>query len=70
MTKIYGAFYDSRNFSFEAFSNDERKAKATLIKGLRKHGRQYNCEPRWWYEQDVYVMEYKLNEPYRDKDTL
>jgi hypothetical protein len=68
--KIYGAFYDSRNFSFEAFSDDERKAKATLIKGLRKHGRQYKCEPNWWYAQDVYVMEYKLNEPYRDKDIL
>ncbi len=68
--KIFGAFYDSRNFSFEAFSDNERKAKATLIWGLRKHGRQYNCDPRWWYAQDVYVMEYKLNEPYRDKDTL
>ena len=68
--KIYGAFYDSRNFSFEAFSDDAEKAKATLIKGLRKHGRQYNCDPNWWYADDVYVVEYKLNECYRDKDTI
>lgn len=68
--KIYGAFYDSRNFSFEAFSDNERKAKATLIWGLRKHGKQYNCEPNWWYRDDVYTMEYKLNTTYRDKDTL
>jgi len=70
MTKIFGAFYDSRNFSFEAFSDDPKKAKKILIQGLRKHGRQYGCEPNWWYADDVYVMEYKLNEPYRDKDTL
>ena len=68
--KIYKAWYDSRNFSFEAFSKNERSAKAALLWGLRKHGQQYNCEPRWWYQDDVCVMEYKLNEPYRDRDTI
>jgi hypothetical protein len=68
--KIYKAWYDSRNFSFEAFSDNAEKAKATLIKGLRKHGKQYNCEPNWWYKEDVCVLEHKLNTPYRDKDTI
>ena len=70
MKAIFGAFYDSRNFSFEAFSDDPRKAKATLIKGLRDHGKEYKCEPNWWYKDDVYVMEYQLNISYRDKDTI
>lgn len=70
MKKIYKAWYDSRNFSFEAYSTNERKAKAILIRGLRKHGQQYNCDPRWWYRDDECVMEFKLNEPYRDHDTI
>jgi hypothetical protein len=68
--KIWKAWYDSRNFSFEAFSDDPVKAKATLIKGLRKHGKQYGCEPNWWYEQDVCVLEHKLDTPYRDRDRI
>jgi hypothetical protein len=68
--KIYKAWYDSRNFSFEAFALDEKTAKATLIKGLRKHGKQYKCEPNWWYKDDVCVLEHELNTPYRDRDTI
>lgn len=68
--KIYKAWYDSRNFSFEAFALNERDAKAALLRGLRLHGKQYNCEPNWWYKDDVCVLEHELNTPYRDRDTI
>jgi len=68
--KIYRAWYDSRNFSFEAYGLTEREAKASLIKGLRLHGKQYNCEPRWWYKDDVCVMECQLNQAYRDRSVI
>jgi hypothetical protein len=70
MKSIWKAWYDSRNFEFEAYGETPEGAKATLIKGLRKHGKQYNCEPNWWYADDICVLRYDLDTPFRDRDTI
>jgi hypothetical protein len=71
--KIYKAYYDSRNFSFEAFAETKAKAHALLLAGLKEHGKQYNCEPDWFMFGDVdgiEVSEYVLNKAYRDRETI
>jgi hypothetical protein len=71
--KIYKAYYDSRNFSFEAFADTEAKAHATLLAGLKEHGKQYKCEPDWFMFGDVdgiEVVEYDLGKPYRDRSII
>lgn len=67
--KIYKAYYDSRNFSFEAFAETEAKAHALLLAGLKEHGRQYQCEPDWFMYGDsdcIEVVEYQMGKAYRD----
>jgi hypothetical protein len=67
--KIYRAYYDSRNFHFEAYSEDEGVAMSTVLKALRIHTRQYNLEPDWYMFGDsdcIECAEYQLNKPYRD----
>jgi hypothetical protein len=67
--KIYKAYYDSRNFSFEAFAATEQEAHAILLAGLKEHGKQYKCEPDWFMFGDVdgiEVVEYDLGKAYRD----
>jgi hypothetical protein len=71
--KIYKAYYDSRNFSFEAFADTEAKAHAILLAGLKKHGKQYKCEPDWFMFGDVdgiEVVEYELGKAYRDSSII
>jgi hypothetical protein len=64
--KIYRAFYESRNFSFEAYGKTENDAKTALIVGLLRHMHQYNLENDWYYEDDISVVGYQLDTPYRD----
>ena len=71
--KIYRAYYDSRNFSFEAYSEDEGVAMSTVLKALRIHTRQLNLELDWFMfgESDgIEVDEYELNKPYRDRSII
>ena len=71
--KIYRAYYDSRNFSFEAYSEDEGVAKSNVLKALRIHTKQCNLEPDWYMfgELDgIEADEYELNKPYRDRSKL
>jgi hypothetical protein len=71
--KIYKAYYDSRNFSFEAFAETKAKAHAILLAGLKEHGKQYNCEPDWFMYGDsdcIEVVEYVLGKAYRDRDFI
>jgi hypothetical protein len=63
---IYRAFYESRNFSFEAYGKTENDAKTALIVGLLRHMHQYNLENDWYHKDDISVVEYQLNTPYRD----
>lgn len=67
--KIYKAYYDSRNFCFEAFAATRDEAHAILLEGLKKHGKQYKCEPDWFMFGDadgIEVVEYEVGKAYRD----
>lgn len=71
--KIYKAYYDSRNFSFEAFATTREDARAILLKGLKEHGKQYKCEPDWFMFGDVdgiEVVDYELGKAYRDFEVI
>jgi hypothetical protein len=71
--KIYRAYYDSRNFSFEAYSKSETIARAKCLEALQLHTKQLNLEPDWFMFGDVDGIEcddYDLDTPYRDRDTL
>ena len=64
--KIYRANYESRNFSFEAYGKTKEDAKASLMIGLLRHMHQYDLDPDWYCEDDISIVEYQLNTPYRD----
>jgi hypothetical protein len=64
--RIYRANYESRNFSFEAYGKTKEDAKASLIIGLLRHMHQYNLEAEWYHNDDISIVEYQLNAPYRD----
>ena len=71
--KIYRAYYESRKFTFEAYSQDESIAKFNVLVGLRKHTKQYKCEPDWFMIGDsdgIEVDEYELNTCYRDRSKV
>jgi len=71
MKTIYLATAHSRNFSFQAIGESERSAKASLLKGLRLHGQQYNLEPTWWKEwADIVIQPLTLGEVYRDRSPM
>ena len=71
--KIYRAYYDSRNFSFEAYSKSEAKARAKCLEALQLHTKQCNLEPDWFMFDDVDGIEcddFELDTPYRDRSKL
>ena len=71
--KIYRAYYDSRNFSFEAYSKSEAQARAKCLEALLLHTKQLNLEPDWFMFGDVDGIEcdeYQLDTPYRDRSAL
>ena len=71
--KIYRAYYDSRNFSFEAYSKSETTARAKCLEALQLHTKQLNLEPDWFMFGDVDGIEcdqYQLDTPYRDRSEL
>ena len=71
--KIYRAYYDSRNFSFEAYSKSEAQARAKCLEALQLHTKQLNLEPDWFMFGDVDGIEcdqYDLDTPYRDRSEL
>ena len=71
--KIYRAYYDSRNFHFEAYSKSEKTARAKCLEALQLHTKQYDCEPDWFMFGDVDGVEcddYELDTPYRDRSAL
>ena len=68
--KIYRAFYESRNFTFEAYSQTKSSARFHLLTGLRRHGEQYNLEPNWFDEDGIEFNEYEMDTPHRDYEPM
>lgn len=71
--KIYRAYYDSRNFSFEAYSKSEPQARAKCLEALQLHTKQLDLEPDWFMFGDVDGIEcdeYELDTPYRDRSEI
>ena len=71
--KIYRAYYDSRNFSFEAYSKSEAQARAKCLEALQLHTKQLDLEPDWFMFGNVDGIEcddYDLDTPYRDRREL
>lgn len=73
--KIYRAYYDSRNFSFEAYSGTEAQARAKCLEALQRHTKQFShrLEPDWFMFGDADGIEcddYELDTPYRDRSAL
>jgi hypothetical protein len=64
---LWLAFYESRNFSFFATGPTSYTAHSALVQGLKDHGTQYQCEPNWWYADDIYVMKSSVGECLRDR---
>jgi hypothetical protein len=71
--KIYRAYYDSRNFSFEGYSKTESQARSKCLEALQLHTKQLNLEPDWFMFGDVDGIEcdcYELDTPYRDRSKI
>jgi len=75
--KFYKAMFDSRNFQFEAYGENETLAKEHLKKGLNNHAKQYQIPNDWWHEygRDIYVVEIEIGRPdfnscYRENELI
>jgi hypothetical protein len=68
--KIFKGFYDSRKFCFEVFSLTGEGAAKAIRKALNDHTKQYGCEKDWFFEDDIFVVEYKLDTGYRDMSEI
>ena len=71
--KFYKAIFDSWNFQFEAYAENETLAREHLKKGLNNHAKQYQLPNDWWHElaNDIYTKEIEIGSPsfnscYRD----
>lgn len=69
---MYKARFESWRFDFTAYGKTKDEAIAALKKGLDTHAKQYDIEPDWWhdYECDIYAIEIKLGECYRDNEEV
>ena len=73
MMKIYRAYYDSRNYSFEAYSKSKKDAHAKCLEALQLHTKQCDLDPDWFMFGDadgIEIDEYNLNTPYRDRSEI
>ena len=68
--KIYRAYYESRNFTFEAFDKSEELAKALVMKGLVTHTKEYKLDSKWWQPEGIEIDSYELGQSYRDREEL
>ena len=71
--KIYRAYYDSRNFSFEAYSKSKKIAHTKCLEALKLHTEQCDLEPDWFMFSDcdgIEVDDYELDTPYRDRSVI
>ncbi len=73
MITFWAADLETRNFAFTAFSHkSEDDARELLLKGLEKHGREFNCLPGWYEDflEDVQVRKVETGTCYRDGEKL
>jgi hypothetical protein len=75
--KLYKAIFDSWNFQFEAYAENETLAREHLKLGLNNHAKQYQLPNDWWHEYggDIYVVEIEIGRPdfnscYRDNNLI
>ena len=68
--RSYGAFYDSRNFNFEGYGLTQTDAKSALQQALEIHTKEYKLDDDWYYKDDIFVLEYEVGKPYRDKEKM
>lgn len=68
--QIYKAYYESRNFDFEAYSQEKQKAIDLVIEGLKKHTKQYNLASDWWSIDGIECYFFITDVPYRDRDEI
>ena len=68
--KIYIAEYESRNFTFEAFSDSEDGARFGILRTLLAHGEQYHCEDGWFEGDDISIRTVIVGRGYRDGEEI
>lgn len=68
--KIYKGYYESMNFSFEAFSLTKDGAWKQICKALKDHTKQFDLEKDWFCKDDISIVEYKLDTGYRDMSEI
>lgn len=67
---MFKATYEGPTFSFEAYGYTESQARAFLMKGLRKHSRQYLLRTDWFEEDDINCCAIKTGVTYRDREEI
>lgn len=72
--KIYRAYYDSRNFTFEAFSKSKGIAYLKCLEALNLHTKEYSLDPTWFNfnlsDNGIEINSFELDTPYRDRETI
>ena len=68
--KIYRAEYESRNFDFEGYGTTESQAKKAFMLALKRHTKQFDLDKDWYYKDDIFVVEYEIGTPYRDRSEV
>jgi len=61
------------NFSFEAFGKTQEDSWAALVKGLKKHIKQYELDETEFFTNylgDIFTTEIKIGACYRDNEGL
>ncbi len=66
MKTIWQASVESRNFYFEAYGTTAVEAMKALKVGLERHAEQYKLSKTWFKDDEITLIEYELNVPYRD----
>jgi hypothetical protein len=65
--ELYRASFESRSFSFEAYGKTEDEAEKVMMKGLRKHTKNYGLPNNdWWERYDINVNKFELGKAYCD----
>lgn len=52
----YIAILESPNFNFTAKASSESEARANLIRGLKRHGKEYRLAKNWYVEYDISII--------------
>jgi hypothetical protein len=71
MSSIYYAYFDSRNFSFDAIGKTKQDAISALTAGLNAHAEQYGLDKDWVdVDEEIYVRQIQFGAAYRDRDLI